>query len=337
MKKSDYLAWAVIVAAAGLAVWLGRNTTERPVVQPGDSSAQVALEGTPAAAQTMLPLSSSQNERHAPAENQASTWATLIRESDDYWAFAEKAHEAAVRGDGAAQWYLSEALGYCMHVYERAFLEFLPDDSWRHRTLEEARQVLSTQTAGHPYVTKPYVTEDELPLVQKRCSRLSQPTRPPFGYGDEWAKKAELAAFPQAQAAAAYLLAYKGRHDWDTAKAPARLAEAQSLAIDSLRTKDPAVMLQIAEVAEVLADGNKAEATRRRLTWELSACLASDHCEALSEMMKARCKWEPECQPYETSLDILRRDAGNDFHELERRARELNEKLDAGTLEDADI
>jgi hypothetical protein len=42
-------------------------------------------------------------------------------------------------------------------------------------------------------------------------------------------------------------------------------------------------------------------------------------------------------QPYETPLDILRRDAGNDFDEVERGARELNEKIDAGTLEESDI
>ncbi len=35
--------------------------------------------------------------------------------------------------------------------------------------------------------------------------------------------------------------------------------------------------------------------------------------------------------------DIIRRDAGSDFAEVERRAREINEKIDAGTLDESDI
>jgi len=34
---------------------------------------------------------------------------------------------------------------------------------------------------------------------------------------------------------------------------------------------------------------------------------------------------------------MIGRDAGSDFAEVERRARELNEKIDAGTLEESDI
>ena len=36
-------------------------------------------------------------------------------------------------------------------------------------------------------------------------------------------------------------------------------------------------------------------------------------------------------------MDIIRRQAGNDYDEVERRAREINEKIDAGTLEESDI
>ena len=41
--------------------------------------------------------------------------------------------------------------------------------------------------------------------------------------------------------------------------------------------------------------------------------------------------------PDDTVMDIIRRGAGNDFDEIERRARELNEKIDAGTLDESDI
>jgi len=36
-------------------------------------------------------------------------------------------------------------------------------------------------------------------------------------------------------------------------------------------------------------------------------------------------------------MDIIRRGTGNDFGEIERRARELNEKIDSGTVDEADL
>jgi len=35
------------------------------------------------------------------------------------------------------------------------------------------------------------------------------------------------------------------------------------------------------------------------------------------------------CQPYESGIDYIRRNNGADFDEIERRAGELNAKLDA--------
>ena len=57
----------------------------------------------------------------------------------------------------------------------------------------------------------------------------------------------------------------------------------------------------------------------------------------MKEWMRIYCKIDGQCQPFETPVDVIRRKAGNDYHEIERRARELNEKLDAGTLEEGDL
>ena len=79
------------------------------------------------------------------------------------------------------------------------------------------------------------------------------------------------------------------------------------------------------------------EAKRREWSWMLAACLRTPNCEGFTEWKKKRCNWDEQCQPFETMRDIIRRDAGSDFGEVERRAREINEKIDAGTLEESDI
>jgi hypothetical protein len=53
--------------------------------------------------------------------------------------------------------------------------------------------------------------------------------------------------------------------------------------------------------------------------------------------MRLFCNIDTQCQPFETPVDIIRRQAGNDYDEVERMARELNEKLDAGTLGEGDL
>ena len=57
----------------------------------------------------------------------------------------------------------------------------------------------------------------------------------------------------------------------------------------------------------------------------------------MAEWRRLFCNIDTQCQPFETPVDVIRRQAGNDYDAVERRARELNEKLDAGTLEESDI
>jgi hypothetical protein len=166
---------------------------------------------------------------------------------------------------------------------------------------------------------------------------LSEASPGTFGYGTDWTADAAKLGFPPAQAMEAQAKAQRAQYNSDETSQAAARAEARTLAIEALRTRDPEVVREIAEVAAALKSDNEAKANKRRLPWLLAACLRSPDCDSLNEQMKTRCRFDPQCQPYETPLDILRRDAGNDFDELERRARELNEKIDAGTIEESDI
>jgi hypothetical protein len=332
MKVTKHVIWAAAVIGAALVGWLDRGEpapTARPLV-----SAQLRAE-TPRAALPETPVSTPDripDEIELPAARRAAGWGELLRESDDYLAFAAKAREAAVRGDAAAKWYLGLAINECTFIFDRVFLKDSPDGSVGYRSIDEARDFIATNMVW-PLIS----TDEELTLLMKRCQGLSEAPPGSFGYGTDWTMDAAESGFPLAQAMAAQTKAQMARYDGSESTRVFTRAEARDLAIEALRTKDPEVILEIGEVAAALAGTSEAEVNKRRLPWLLAACLRSPDCDSLSEPMKLRCKFDPLCQPYETPLDILRRDAGNDFDEVERRARELNEKIDAGMIEESDI
>ncbi len=139
-----------------------------------------------------------------------------------------------------------------------------------------------------------------------------------------------------AQASAARYRAVQVRQTDADASGAAR-EDARRLAFEAMRSRDPDVMVQLGDVAANLADGDPAEARKQQWVWPLAACLRETKCESMSEWMHLFCNVDTQCQPFETPVDVIRRQAGNDFDEIERRARELNEKIDAGTLEEGDI
>jgi len=57
----------------------------------------------------------------------------------------------------------------------------------------------------------------------------------------------------------------------------------------------------------------------------------------MTEWKSLLCEVDSQCHRDDTVMDVIRRGAGNDFDEIERRARELNEKIDDGTVDESDI
>ena len=46
------------------------------------------------------------------------------------------------------------------------------------------------------------------------------------------------------------------------------------------------------------------------------------------------CRFDLNCQPYEDGVDLMKRMSGVDFLEIERRAKELNARIDAEAWEE---
>jgi hypothetical protein len=333
MKKSQVLVAATAVMLAALSWWLVRGTHEGTAAEAsatptrGTGSTENTLPGT-AMSRTGTTPAETKIEAAPPAAPKALNWRKRLENSDDFWAFAESAIGPAKRGDGEARYWLALALNECEFVYSIYFFETQPGRPPRRRTLDEARQQV---TQGSFY------RADDINLLEKRCGRLNQAKDAPFGIGDDWMKAALAVDNPLAQANAAREKAESSLRSSGSEKAQEDRSEAIRLILDAVRTRDPEVLLRVGDAAASLAYGNEVESKRRGLSWTLAACLRTPDCEGLALWKKYRCNWDSQCQPYETPRDIIRRDAGSDFDEVERRARELNEKIDAGTLEEADL
>jgi hypothetical protein len=310
--------------------WLRREPAAAPDSAPQPHAVMTAAQAAKPARAGEAPTPSGSAEATSDAAEpagQPDLYARL-RASNDYYEFASGVFDAAKQGDPAAQYYLSSALAYCESLYDWYFIVYGPDGTPRHRTLDEAQQL----TAQRP-VFKP----DDVRDIQQRCQKLRKTKPPPFGTSQEWLAASAGSDFPLAQVNSALNFAMQGHQRSDADKALAARDEARRLALESLRTRDPKVMAQMGSVAANLAGDDAAAARKAQWVWPLAACLRETHCESMADWMRLFCNIDTQCQPFETPVDIIRRQAGNDYDEIERRARELNEKIDAGTLEEGDI
>lgn len=263
----------------------------------------------------------------APAPAERDDYARF-HESKDFHAYAGELYPLAKQGDASAQFYLSSALSYCEGLYDWYFIEYTQNGTRRQRTLDEALQLTAERKVFQP---------DDVRDIQQRCQKLRSIDPPPFGTSREWLDAAIALGFPMAQANEALNLALQGQGRSNPEKAQAARGEARQLALVALRTRDPMVMAQMGDIAANLAGEDAAKAKIVRWAWPLAACQREANCKIMSDWMRLFCNIDTQCQPFETPVDIIRRQAGNDYDEVERMAREINGKIDAGTLAEGDL
>jgi len=253
-----------------------------------------------------------------------------FRVSKDYWDFAQRIHEAAKRGDGASQYYLSIALDTCENLYRFYFIEQRAGARARIRTLDEAQQLTATRR-GSGYTT------DDVQDIQTRCQRIMNTKPPPFGNAREWMAAALASGYPLAQVNASVYKALQGRGNPATEASRAAHSEARALAFDAVRSKDPEVVWWLASTAAFLAADEPNEVHKRQWIWRMAACLREPNCDSMTEWKVLLCEVDSQCHRDDTVMDVIRRGVGNDFDDIERRARELNKKIDTGTIDESDI
>jgi hypothetical protein len=309
----------VIIAAVGVLGLIGILVRHQLVV-PGTSvgggpMSPIRVEGSsPAAFETPARSTTAGSEAASETANDAEKGLeSRFHASTDLWQFAQSILPAAEAGDPAAQYYLSRTLKYCDDNFRFYFVR-----GNKRRTLDEGMQWASTRTG---------LKAEEAREVHARCSRL-QETLHPFGTADAWLSASKETGIRLAMIDTARQLAVKAGFSGATEHVEMR-NEAKRLALRALESKDPQVIFDMGDLAALFV-GDMKKASQEQWVWRLAACKRGFECGQDAEWIQLQCRFDPNCQPYESGVDFIRRVNSEDFDDIERLANDLNARLDAG-------
>jgi hypothetical protein len=251
-------------------------------------------------------------EETATAEAGEAGYKARLDESSDIRGFAEDTLPAAKAGDPAAQYYLSRALDYCEREYRFYFIR-----GQKRRTLDEAMQWAST---------RPALKAEDAREVHDKCKRL-QAGPHPFGTSTQWLVASKDNGYALAMMDAAVQLSVKAAVSGATETVEMR-NEAKRLALKALASKDPEVIFAMGDLSGLFL-GDLQKASIEQWVWRLAACKRGYECGQNAEWYQQHCRFDANCQPYESGIDFIRRSNSEDFDEIDRRANDLNAQLDA--------
>ncbi len=249
-----------------------------------------------------------------------SNYVNLFRESHNYLDFARATIGAARGGDSDAQYYLGRALGVCDD--SRPTFHFNSQEIG----LDEA---LSRYSFGQNSARR-------IEAVYERCHDLEAVGNQAklFGNPGDWIKSAADQGNPAAESDealkgfAAIQSSAMGLPRADDLNALTKSdVDSRSLLLAAVQTKDPEALFNVG-LAQGYLNNFNSDTTKNELAWWLVACQRGLPCDGNSEFQ----------------LDVSLNDglsglsgpelicamAGKDCQDAERRAREINEKLDAG-------
>lgn len=242
----------------------------------------------------------------APPVAKLPLYAAQFLSAADLLSFLEALAPAAADGDVDALYYLGVASRRCTREYSTLF-----GPPGREMTLEVALE-------------KEYWTRYHEPLARKihgQCAHFKAATQNPF---TEWQGLLDAAAEAGSGPAKA-LLAFE--MEQGMIRVP---GEIRTLAKEAIRSKDPEALFHLAFVDMVT--GRTGTPEDMAGAWMLAACQRGLECGRASETFQFFCRWDPDCKPTETLVDLWRRRPR--FDEFQRFANELNAKLDADRFDE---
>ena len=323
MKQVQVVLVIAVVIAAGAA---GYFALQRSVPGP--------------AAQNKLPLPPSENPGRAPSREETATakrpadtavaaYRKEFAQATSYYDFVRKAITAAKEGNPEAQFYVSEALGYCKEYYGRYFPKPAPD--LPEPSLEE--QIGKFQAKMPQFI----------PIMRSaytRCHDLMENDVAQWGTREDWLAKATDAGLPAAEArAAGLLLVDKQFHEPPSIKSQEE--DPRALLRSALETKDPTALMVAASFLPSIDQLNnprlndaqaQAERSENMLAWWLLACNSGYDCSTNGPWFVSICGSDLKCQPGTNAVDYIHQAAQNEHYadDLDERAKKLEAKVDAG-------
>jgi hypothetical protein len=327
MPRAPRVLAAIVAIVAVLGAWYWRagdrpDGDDQGVVVPVPSRVENPIEtahaGSSGNAVTTLKFDTGQPD-----------YAAGYRDADDLLAFLKSIAPAAQAGDPDALYWTFRASRRCVRDY---IVYFGHGD--HERTLEGA---LAMNAQFGP-------DEKSTRELYARCASFKAAADNPYRDWKASLKRAADGGSPVGQAAFANekRLELVGAQD-PTSKA--RLEdEMLTLARQALRSKDPAVLIELSGVAatrvkptDVDANGGSWQVDDMDSVWIIAACQRGYDCSLDNEDFRYVCHLDFACQPFDTILDFLRRRRPDNFDELQLRASDLNAKLDANRFDEIDL
>ncbi len=247
----------------------------------------------------------------------------LYRKSTNHWEYAHSVLALASNGDPNAQFYLFKSIDFCNEN-----LKFYFTHKGRSLTIDEGLQ----------YAVQRKLSLEIAQSVFEKCHEFSEHDIAELGNPSEWLAKASKAGQPIAQAVTAEKILSQTQQqafvsngatpDPSPEAAIQSSLSAKELLRAAVTSKDPEVLFRIGEAQSLLNPGSQTTDIDR-YAWWLVACQRGFDCSARGDWIKATCIDLPACASSNNPSDHVRSLANDQWPEVQERAKEINDKLDA--------
>lgn len=245
-----------------------------------------------------------------------------LAQAKNYADFAAQAYPAAAAGNRDAQFALGKSLAFCDESYAALFVQ-----AGRRLSIDEALQRAAQLHRPSGLVQK----------IFDRCHDLKDGNADRFGTAVDWIERSAAAGQPAAAATRALAELSKqfvqmtgriqpdARVDSPGEEDPVDL---RRTILDAVKSGDPETLWK-AGAAQGLLTQVPEEKLTNQFAWWLVSCERGFDCKAGADWIVLDCQDDRYCSPSASGLDYIRNGAGDKWPEVERRALEINQALDA--------
>ncbi len=333
VKVGVYAAIAGIVA---LSYWFMIAKRDRAHVDDKEtrpiSSRRVPVENTPARIGSFAPVQHAAPPAKSASAVESYIHARRLKQSRNYLTFAQATIEAAKSGDPDAQYYLAKALDFCDSTSK--------DAAYRVFFRRNGTELMADDSMQYP--SELSKSEDLASLIHERCYELENGKEKDseFGRPLDWIAKASNADQPAAQSALALAALQRfGDADTDLKNAMAvahieNVEDARSLLMAAASTKDPEAIWNVG-AAQGRFSQTYDDKLKNQLAWWLVSCQRGFDCDADADWIQMSCQTVG-CPKDLAGPDFIRLMSRDCWQEVEQRAQEIADQLDAGELSQLD-
>lgn len=249
----------------------------------------------------------------------------------DVLGFIERLLAPARSGNREAQYAIYEAMEYCNDAYEGYF-----DRGTKRLTLDEALTWAST---------RPAINMDAIRTSYASCSAFKSADVSQFEPPDVWLERASSLGLPKAQARNAGRLLLDARlatlprnatSEDRSGVLESQRSEARGLMLRALNSNDASATWEVAHNLMFLG-GHSASDEGQMWIWRLAACKQGYDCSSNAAWVVSECYMNYYCQPGESGVAYIRRNAAQVQPDIDRRATELAARLERGSIGDAEF